>query len=558
MAHQVGGNGEIVPGGEQRRGEAAPEHVRRHLPEPGSSPEHLHPLPDGPGAHSACDHPPPLVHGPEERPVLRPPDRDPGGHGGGASVRPEVGDPLPAALAVNSERVAVQVGQPGGGQLRPPEPRPVREREQRGVPRAGGVVPIAAGAKYCLHDAPEPDEAERPESTDRVEWAETRNLASRPERAAGQMAATANAAPELKRLAGVSAAGRKLEKPVVHYTLSWAKDERPDRAEMNRAAEETLEALGLERHQALVVAHNDKAHPHVHVIANRVDPETGKAASLRGDRHKLSRWAERWERERGQVKCPERVKNNAERAKGTPTKDRKSLHTARHRRERMHPPRVQRRVAPRVRLKTPANRQKWEEREGAAWTQQQADRPREWNEIANIYRHQWRQHFVGERSDRAEVKTLACGGVTDRLRLARIAEGGDWARLLQVTDEKRGGGFGRKMRGAWKEVRSMGVRSAIGAARTDPAEAEREALAKLELEHRLERARLGRDQSWGAGGVERDLAEQYQERMGEADRGAGRDAAMERRQNLAAARTQMPQQMPDQGPSRDRGGGFER
>ena len=28
VAHQVGGNGEIVPGGEQRRGEAAPEHVR--------------------------------------------------------------------------------------------------------------------------------------------------------------------------------------------------------------------------------------------------------------------------------------------------------------------------------------------------------------------------------------------------------------------------------------------------------------------------------------------------------------------------------------------------
>ena len=68
VAHQVGGNGEIVPGGEQRRGEAAPEHVRRHLPEPGTSPEHLHPLPDGPEAHSACDHPPPLVHGPKSGP----------------------------------------------------------------------------------------------------------------------------------------------------------------------------------------------------------------------------------------------------------------------------------------------------------------------------------------------------------------------------------------------------------------------------------------------------------------------------------------------------------
>ena len=91
---------------------------------------------------------------------------------------------------------------------------------------------------------------------------------------------------------------------------------------MNRAAEETLKALGLERHQALIVAHRDKDHPHLHVIANRVNPETGKAAKLGNDRLKLSRWAERWERERGQVKCPERAKNNAERAKGGPVRER--------------------------------------------------------------------------------------------------------------------------------------------------------------------------------------------------------------------------------------------
>ena len=178
---------------------------------------------------------------------------------------------------------------------------------------------FAGVAAYCLHDAPERNEGERPETAERVEWADTRNLASRPERAAAQMAATAKAAPELKRLAGVSAAGRKLEKPVLHYTLSWGKDERPDRAEMNRAAEETLKALGLKRHQALIVAHRDKDHPHLHMIANRVNPETGKAAKLGNDRLKLSRWAERWERERGQVKCPERAKNkpSARRAAST-------------------------------------------------------------------------------------------------------------------------------------------------------------------------------------------------------------------------------------------------
>ena len=50
-------------------------------------------------------------------------------------------------------------------------------------------------------------------------WTDTRNLpTSRGDRAAAVMAATAAAAPELKRLAGVVARGRKLEKPVCHYS----------------------------------------------------------------------------------------------------------------------------------------------------------------------------------------------------------------------------------------------------------------------------------------------------------------------------------------------------
>ena len=101
-------------------------------------------------------------------------------------------------------------------------------------------------------------EAHHPESAERVEWTETRNLAtSEGERAGRIMAATAEASPELKRLAGVAATGRKLEKPVCHYSLSWAKDEKPDRPEMRRAAQESLKALGMERHQALVVSHRD-------------------------------------------------------------------------------------------------------------------------------------------------------------------------------------------------------------------------------------------------------------------------------------------------------------
>ena len=58
------------------------------------------------------------------------------------------------------------------------------------------------------------------------------------------------------------------------------------------AAQESLKALGMERHQALIVSHRD-GQPHVHVIANRVDPESGQAAGLSRSKLRLSQWAEK-------------------------------------------------------------------------------------------------------------------------------------------------------------------------------------------------------------------------------------------------------------------------
>ena len=121
-----------------------------------------------------------------------------------------------------------------------------------------------------------------------------------------------------------------------HYSLSWAKDEKLERQEMRLAAQESLKALGMERHQALVVSHRD-GQPHVHVIANRVDPESGKAAGLSRSKLHLSKWAEDYEREQGKIRCPQRERNNARRGQGKRVQDRVSRPTGRHRRERMNP-----------------------------------------------------------------------------------------------------------------------------------------------------------------------------------------------------------------------------
>ena len=344
-----------------------------------------------------------------------------------------------------------------------------------------------------------------------------------------------------------------------HYALSWKPGETPDRAEMSRAVDESLKKLGMEDRQALIVAHSDTPHRHLHVIANRVDPETGKAAKLGNDRLKLSRWAERWERERGQVKCPERAKNNAERAKGGRfVRDRKSLHTARHRRERMRKAGPVRKVVPwGVWLHKPAHLEKWASMEREAFRQYQQARGPVLEALARDCRRAWRWQYEEQKADVAAVEKLAGGDVRDRLRLARIAGDGDWRRIRQERDRPRRGGFGRKLRGAWKEAWALGVRAAVGAVRSDPAELKRLAMAKLERGHWRARARIGQHHTYKAVAAELEAGHVYGRADVEAHRAALGMQAVER-QEREAARPPPPQRMPDRGPSRDRGGGFER
>lgn len=162
---------------------------------------------------------------------------------------------------------------------------------------------------YYLHDKRPDGAAEAPQTADRVAWTEVRNLATDdPHAATRVMVATAQQADALKAAAGVKATGRKSNAHVYAYSLAWHPDEagQLDRAEMIRAVDQSLKALGAENHQAVIVCHTDQKHPHVHVIVNRVDPHTGKMLTTSNDRLKLSDWANEYERERGQIVTPKR------------------------------------------------------------------------------------------------------------------------------------------------------------------------------------------------------------------------------------------------------------
>lgn len=80
------------------------------------------------------------------------------------------------------------------------------------------------------------------------------------------------------RLMGAAASiSRRTQQPVLHLSISFAPGDPVDEELMWRVMLTTMADLDLEEHQAVIVAHLDTVHPHVHAMINRVHPETRRA-----------------------------------------------------------------------------------------------------------------------------------------------------------------------------------------------------------------------------------------------------------------------------------------
>lgn len=160
-------------------------------------------------------------------------------------------------------------------------------------------------AQYLMNDT-----EEMTADAERVAWSATENLLTDDiETAAKVMAWTDQHSTDLKRTAGLSLAGRPQDAGnVYHFTLAWALGEQPDQDHMKEQVAATVEILGLSEHEHFMVAHSDREHMHVHVVANLVHPERGTVADLGLDRRKLQRWASDYEREHG-IHCQVREDN---------------------------------------------------------------------------------------------------------------------------------------------------------------------------------------------------------------------------------------------------------
>lgn len=105
------------------------------------------------------------------------------------------------------------------------------------------------------------------EKKDRVDWFAAENM---------DIGSLREGAMLMKEAANENS---RVEKPVYHFSINWHPDEsgQVDKELGIKIAREALKDLGLEDHHALIVAHKDTDHYHVHIVANRIHPETDKA-----------------------------------------------------------------------------------------------------------------------------------------------------------------------------------------------------------------------------------------------------------------------------------------
>jgi len=137
--------------------------------------------------------------------------------------------------------------------------------------------------------------------TNRVAWTASRNLGTdEPELAAALMTATARQSA-------------MVQVPVYHLTISFDQHDQVTPAQMQAVADRVLQDLGLAEYQTLMVAHRDRAHAHLHVMVNRIHPETGVAWERWQDRPIIERALREQERKFGLREVPGRLDQQSER-----------------------------------------------------------------------------------------------------------------------------------------------------------------------------------------------------------------------------------------------------
>ena len=179
------------------------------------------------------------------------------------------------------------------------------------IPRLKTGKGVTGAVRYTLGEGRDPKTRElkgpAPEGEGRVDWIGGTGF--------GFEIETRDDADLARRVMEFDALNQKshtkqCEQDCVHLSLAWARGQTPSRKEMEEAAHEALKALGMENAKALFVGHRDEDMAHLHIVASKINPDTGRAYDLAASHRKLSKWALEYEREHGGVQLKGREDMN--------------------------------------------------------------------------------------------------------------------------------------------------------------------------------------------------------------------------------------------------------
>ncbi|MBL4808236.1 MAG: relaxase/mobilization nuclease domain-containing protein [Rhodobacteraceae bacterium] len=166
---------------------------------------------------------------------------------------------------------------------------------------------------YCNHDK------DRANTSERVDWVSTRNVGVEdPDDAWKIMLSTARSQNDLKRQSGIRIGKPPKDGAVMHVIMSFDVDEPQDREAMQTAADSLLASLGTDpaktrkdvhakpkrrqfadEHQTVMYAHSDTGNTHLHLMVNRIHPQTGVVLPTNNDYKKAQSWALGYSKEHG-------------------------------------------------------------------------------------------------------------------------------------------------------------------------------------------------------------------------------------------------------------------
>ncbi|MBA3034688.1 MAG: relaxase/mobilization nuclease domain-containing protein [Gammaproteobacteria bacterium] len=110
------------------------------------------------------------------------------------------------------------------------------------------------------------------------------------------------AAAEMRAVAEMNG---RVNDPVYHAVISWREGEQPNDKQMMDAARQAQAAIGMDGHQFVYAIHRETDNHHVHMMVNRVHPDTHKAVYPDRDFYKLDKCmrevelAQGWQHDRG-------------------------------------------------------------------------------------------------------------------------------------------------------------------------------------------------------------------------------------------------------------------